>query len=82
MLSEILQENGACLQGVVQTQTQKTTGLPAPPQVDFEGYQNEANLKLNEFERRLWGELDQAQINQFSGYMAEITGVRNELSTL
>lgn len=39
-------------------------------------------LKLNDFERRLWGELDQAQINQYSGYMQEINGVRHELQTL
>jgi len=50
--------------------------------VDFDAYEQAANLKLSEFERRLWGELDQSQMNQYAGYMTEINSVRHELSSL
>ena len=34
-------------------------------EVDFSHFEQLAAIKLNEFERRLWGELDSKQINQF-----------------
>ena len=50
--------------------------------MDFAHFEQLAALKLNEFERRLWGELDQKQINQFYAQQQEIGVVRDEINAL
>ena len=51
-------------------------------EVDFTQFEQLAAIKLNEFERRLWGELDQMQVNQFYMQQQEIGVIRDEIETL
>jgi len=38
-----------------------------------------ADVKLNDFERRVWGEIEQSQINKYYLQSHEITNMKEEL---